>query len=184
MTSTVDKCQCITSKGVRCTRSPSTKPGDNHSFCWQHQKCKTPVESIDVKTKTEPIKTKVNPIKTKVNPIKPKIKSEPVPADRTIKIYVMLDDSLVLRDDLEFTANLSISSDLFYLLLDRLPPNIPQLPFQNLTIKADEDGDAYFNIYIPQSFDYNFFKREFKNSCHDPDFVVKDVNGEFYCSIE
>lgn len=33
-------CTCIKSDGKKCTREVSNKPGENHKFCWQHQKCK------------------------------------------------------------------------------------------------------------------------------------------------
>lgn len=42
------RCLCLThnSKGRQCTRNTSTKVGDNHSYCWQHQKCRTDVDTI------------------------------------------------------------------------------------------------------------------------------------------
>jgi hypothetical protein len=35
------QCQCIKTDGKKCTREVSTKAGDNHMYCWQHQKCPT-----------------------------------------------------------------------------------------------------------------------------------------------
>lgn len=32
-------CQCIKPDGKQCTREASTKPDQNHIFCWQHQNC-------------------------------------------------------------------------------------------------------------------------------------------------
>jgi hypothetical protein len=82
-------CQCITKSGSRCTRLASTKPGDNHYFCWQHQKCSTPiglveepvepVENVEIPPEpSSPVKQK-SPPRTDIVPIKisPELTSPP-----------------------------------------------------------------------------------------------------------
>lgn len=46
-------CQCLKSDGHPCTRTGSSKAGDNPLYCWQHQKC-SPKSQITARTRTEP----------------------------------------------------------------------------------------------------------------------------------
>jgi ankyrin repeat protein len=50
----MDRCQCLTKAGIRCTRTV-TKP--NSHYCWQHQNCKSKIQTSPVKSKS---KTKSN----------------------------------------------------------------------------------------------------------------------------
>lgn len=49
------QCQCIKTDGKKCTREVSTKVGDNHMYCWQHQKCQTGklTKPAEIKLKSE-----------------------------------------------------------------------------------------------------------------------------------
>ena len=68
-------CQCVTKGGKRCTRATSTKPGDNHNFCWQHQNCTNPIiPDIPISEEpTSPVKPKSPPrediVPIKISPI-------------------------------------------------------------------------------------------------------------------
>ena len=41
----MDRCQCLTIKGVQCSNTASNKDGQNPLYCWQHQKCKKGIPS-------------------------------------------------------------------------------------------------------------------------------------------
>src|SRR6185503_15977718 len=37
------RCQCIKNDGKQCSRDASIKSGQDDRFCWQHQKCSSPL---------------------------------------------------------------------------------------------------------------------------------------------
>jgi hypothetical protein len=64
-------CQCLKVDGKPCTREAGTKSGQNPSYCWQHQSCKSSTQvtkkiqtpqKIQVPQKTQ--KVEPAPIKT------------------------------------------------------------------------------------------------------------------------
>ena len=47
------QCQCLKASGTQCTRSGSTREGDNPRFCWQHQNCKDVASAAQEETPLE-----------------------------------------------------------------------------------------------------------------------------------
>ena len=63
------QCKCLTKngKGDQCKNEASTKPNQNSMYCWQHQNCQSPIQTMIPKIPIKIKKVRIQPKEQKVD---------------------------------------------------------------------------------------------------------------------